>query len=150
MEKNYNHLSDGSLLKVKILSSNAKIPCRKSMYAAGFDLYSSEECTLQPSSSIIISTGISIEIPPFTYGRIAPKSGLAKQVNVGAGVIDFDYRGEVKVLLYNLTEDKIIISPGDAVGQLILEKIAMPNLLVTDILSTTERNTSGGINKVIN
>ena len=84
----YNHMSDGSLLKIKLLSPNAKIPCRKSLFSAGFDLYSSEEYTLQPFGSIIISTGISVEIPPFTYGRIAPKSGLAKQINVGAGVID--------------------------------------------------------------
>ena len=147
-KENYNDISDGSELKIKLLSPRATIPTRQSMFAAGFDLYSVGEYSLQPQGSIVISTGIAVEFPPGTYGRIAPKSGLAKQTNTGAGVKDWNYRGDVKVLLYNLTDSEIIIVPGDAVAQLIIEKIAMPKLVVADILSLTGRNTRG-INKTV-
>ena len=142
-------LSDGTELKIKLLSPRSKIPSRKTMYSVGFDLYSAAEYSVQPLGSIVVSIGISIELPVGTYGRIAPKSGLAKQTNVGAGVIDYDYRGDIKVLLYNLTHSEIIIMLGDVVAQLIVEKVAMPKLAVTESLSSTGRNTKGGINKTV-
>ena len=149
MQENYNYMTDGSILKVKILSDKSKIPLRTSLCAAGFDLYSAEDKIIEPYSVSLISTGIAVEIPPLRYGRIAPKSSLSKKTMIGAGVIDWDYRGDVKVLIYNLTNTQINISCGDAVAQLILEKISMPNLIVADSLSYTSRNTSAGINKVI-
>jgi dUTP pyrophosphatase len=72
----------------------------------------------------LISTGLAFAIPTGNYGRVAPRSGLAvkNSINVGAGVIDSDYRGEVKVLLFNHGDADFEISEGDRIAQLIIEK----------------------------
>lgn len=90
-------------LLVKLLTPNAKVPTRGSPLSAGYDLYAAEDATLPARGKGIVSAGISIAIPAETYGRIAPRSGLAAKhgIDVGAGVVDCDYRGEVKVVLFN-------------------------------------------------
>jgi len=95
-----------------------------------------------------VSTGIALEIPgDCSYGRIAPRSGLAVKhgIQVGAGVVDADYRGEVKVLLFNHGSDTFSATAGDRIAQLIIERCKMPDVtVVTDrALSATERGTSG-------
>ena len=98
-------MSDTTLdrLQVKKLSENARLPVQGSPYAAGFDLHSSVADTVPARGQKLISTGLAFAIPYGNYGRIAPRSGLAVKnfIDVGAGVIDSDYRGEVKVLLFN-------------------------------------------------
>ena len=90
-------------LLVKLLTPNAKVPTRGSPLSAGYDLYAAEDAVLPARGKGIVSAGISIAIPDETYGRIAPRSGLAAKhgIDVGAGVVDCDYRGEVKVVLFN-------------------------------------------------
>lgn len=90
-------------LLIKLLTPNAKVPTRGSPLSAGYDLYAAEDATLPARGKGIVSAGISIAIPAETYGRIAPRSGLAAKhgIDVGAGVVDCDYRGEVKVVLFN-------------------------------------------------
>jgi len=82
---------------------NAKIPTHGSKESAGWDLYSTHAVTIEPGHRTLVDTGISIQLPERTYGHIAPRSGLAwkKGLNVGAGVIDRDYTGIIKVLLFN-------------------------------------------------
>lgn len=91
-------------LLVKKLISNAILPKRGSEYAAGYDLYSAVDITINKKSKGLVSTGISIAIPEGNYGRIAPRSGLAVKnfIDTGAGVIDVDYRGEGKLFSYIL------------------------------------------------
>ena len=85
--------------------------------------------------------GLAIAIPPDYYGRIAPRSGLAlkKFIDVGAGVIDSDYRGEIGVVLFNFGNDDFVVNMGDKIAQLIFERIKTPELKETNELRETGR-----------
>lgn len=91
-----NSLSPIKQLKFKKLSPEAIIPSKGSKYAAGYDLHSLIDCSVNPKDKGLIKTGLSVFIPHGSYGRVAPRSGLAWKhfIDVGAGVIDSDYRGE--------------------------------------------------------
>jgi dUTP pyrophosphatase len=93
----------------------------------------------------IVKTGLAIAIPENTYARIAPRSGLAvkKFIDTGAGVVDYDYRGEVGVVLFNHSEEDFVVSTGDRVAQLILERISMADCVEVDELFETERGAGG-------
>ena len=133
------------ILLVKKHSANATAPSRASSNAAGYDIYSAVNTTVPSRGKGCVGTDISIALPEGTYGRIAPRSGLAAKhfIDVGAGVIDADYRGEIKVLLFNHSNDEFHIKIGDRIAQLIIEKIALPNVEVVDDLDATERNDGG-------
>lgn len=115
-------------LYVAKMSSDATLPTRGSAEAAGYDLYSARAINVPAFGRALIPTDLRIVLPLGTYGRIAPRSGLASNhgIDVGAGVIDRDYRGNVKVLLFNHTENDFQVSVGDRVAQLICEKIERP------------------------
>ena len=86
---------------------HAILPKKWSPLAAGYDLHSSEDAILKKHDKAIIHTGISLAIPQGSYGRVAPRSGLAAKnfIDVGAGVVDSDYRGEILVLLFNFSNE---------------------------------------------
>lgn len=90
-------------------------------------------------------TDIQIEIPFGCYGRVAPRSGLAAKnfIDIGAGVIDEDYRGNVGVVMFNHAEEEFEVKKGDRIAQLICEKIFYPDIEEVSTLSTTERGTNG-------
>jgi len=113
-------------LQIKLLSSTAKAPTRGSAHAAGYDLYASKATTVPARGKVLVDTDISIAVPANTYGRVAPRSGLASKhsIDVGAGVIDADYRGPVKVLLFNLSEVDFKVEVGERVAQLIVERVS--------------------------
>ena len=112
-------------MKIKLSDTNAKIPTRGTSESAGYDLYSLNDYYVYPQERTNIRTGITLEIPKGYYGRIAPRSGLALKngIDVMAGVIDCDYRGEIGVILYN-TDNNIPfhIKIGDRIAQIIFEK----------------------------
>lgn len=87
-------------LKFKKLREDAIIPTKGSKFAAGYDLYSVEDKIIKSKNREMIHTGLSVAIPINSYGRVAPRSGLTWKhfIDVGAGVIDSDYRGECKFL----------------------------------------------------
>ena len=132
-------------LRIKVLVPGAKLPTRGSLGAVGYDLYSTDEVEIQPGKRLLVGTGISIHTPWGVYGRVAPRSGLAVKhgIQVGAGVIDPDYTGEVKVLLFNHGEDVFNISKGDRIAQLVLERCETPGVLQVDIIGETDRGDSG-------
>ncbi|CCG22724.1 Dut1 dUTP pyrophosphatase [Candida orthopsilosis Co 90-125] len=134
-------------LKVYLRSSNAKLPTKGSVLAAGYDLYSSEDSQIPAHGQGLVSTDISIIVPIGTYGRVAPRSGLAVKhgISTGAGVIDADYRGEVKVVLFNHSDKHFEIKKGDRIAQLVLERIVNADLEEIDLegLSNTERGEGG-------
>jgi dUTP pyrophosphatase len=113
-------------LQVKLLSSSAKTPTRGSPHAAGYDLYAAKEATVPRRGKVLVDLDISIAVPAGTYGRIAPRSGLASKhsIDTGAGVIDADYRGPVKVLLFNFSDEDFIVAVGERVAQLIVERVS--------------------------
>lgn len=90
-------------LLVKLLSDKATLPTRGSALSAGYDLYAAEDTVIPARGKALVDTQLSIAVPTGTYGRIAPRSGLASKhsIDTGAGVIDADYRGTVFVLLFN-------------------------------------------------
>ena len=131
------------------LDENAKNPEYGSEYAAGIDLFSSntEDIIIQPKNRKLISTGLYISWDdPKYYMRIAPRSGLSVKncIDVGAGVIDYDYRGELKILLINNSNDKeFIVSKNMKIAQMIPTKMTRLNLNITDNLEETVRGTGG-------
>lgn len=132
-------------LLVKKLHADAKLPSRGSALAAGYDLSSLEDFTLAPNSRHAFSTGISLAVPVGHYGRVAPRSGLAVKhgIDVGAGVIDADYRGEVKVLLFNFGEVAYEVKKGERIAQLVLERISTPEVTEVEDLDSTARGENG-------
>jgi dUTP pyrophosphatase len=107
--------------------------------------YSAENTAIVARSQALVATDISIAVPAGTYGRVAPRSGLAVKhgIDTGAGVIDADYRGPVKVVLFNLSDKDFEIKEGDRIAQLILERIASPSVVVVKELSETARGQGG-------
>lgn len=132
-------------LLVKRLSEKATLPTRGSPLSAGYDLYSAERKVIPAHGKALIDTQISIAVPVGTYGRVAPRSGLASKfmIDTGAGVIDADYRGVVFVLLFNLSDKDFQVEEGDRVAQLILEKIHTAEVLEVQDLDETIRGAGG-------
>ena len=124
---------------------NAHIPQRGSSSAAGWDLYSSCGLIVKARSRALCDTGIRMAIPQGQYGRIAPRSGLASRhsIDVSAGVIDADYRGEIKVLLVNNSDIDYEVRVGDKIAQIIIELINVRPLLLVANLEETERGEGG-------
>lgn len=132
-------------LRVKRLSPSATIPTRGSAFAAGFDLYASRPSTVPARGKAMIDTDISIALPLGTYGRVAPRSGLAAKhsIDTGAGVIDADYRGPLKVILFNLSDEEFKVNEGDRIAQLILEEVRMAPAVEVEDLDETVRGEGG-------
>ncbi|KAK0163631.1 hypothetical protein PV327_007295 [Microctonus hyperodae] len=120
------------ILKFSKLTDKAFPPVKSSALAAGYDLRSAYEYCIPPEGKALIKTDLQIKVPDGTYGRIAPRSGLAWKhfINVGAGVIDADYR-------------PFPIAPGDRVAQLICEKIEYPMIEEVETLDDTQRGSGG-------
>jgi len=137
----------GLKLFVKRLTKTATLPRRASDGAAGYDLSSDAHVVVPAKGKEIVPTNISIQLPLGTYGRVAPRSGLVVRhfIDVGAGVIDRDYRGAVGVVLFNHSDKDFEVKPGDRVAQLILERIAIADVHEVDDLpdAVTERGAGG-------
>ncbi|HEU4796940.1 MAG TPA: dUTP diphosphatase, partial [Pyrinomonadaceae bacterium] len=110
-------------LRFKQLDPRAILPSRGSSFAAGLDIYSIEDLTIGPRERATVRTGLAVAIPHGFYGRVAPRSGLAvKQgLDVLAGVIDSDYRGELCCVLYNTSPAYMSLPAGSKICQLIIE-----------------------------
>lgn len=131
-------------MQVSIVHSEAKAPFRASEGAAGYDLCACEDMTIQPGERELVNTGIIVVVPKLTYARVAPRSGLAlRGIDVGAGVIDSDYRGAVQVLLINNSKEPFRVKQGDRVAQLIVECIVTPRLFIADYVEPTARGSGG-------
>lgn len=132
-------------LLVKKLYKDAILPKRQTEGSAGYDICSYNDYIIPSNTKQLIDTGISFTVPEGTYGQIAPRSGLScKGTHIGAGVIDRDYTGHVKVLLFNLNnDDDIIINKGDRVAQLLLKRVSVCEVEEVDELSSTDRGSGG-------
>jgi len=110
-------------IQIKKLIGSAVFPANGSPCAAGYDLFSIEDYVLMPMERRLFKTGISIAIPAGMYGRVAPRSGLALKngIDVLAGVIDEDYRGELGVILINFGQTEKPIKINDKIAQIIFE-----------------------------
>ena len=132
-------------VKINLLSPNAVVPKKGTVGAAGYDLFAAETALVSRLTRKLIKTNISIEIPSGYYARIAPRSGLAFKngIDVMAGVIDSDYRGDVGVILYNTDPQKdFSVRPGDRIAQLIIESCFDAEWIQGD-LSESQRGENG-------
>nr|WGO62649.1 deoxyuridine 5'-triphosphate nucleotidohydrolase-like protein [Wadden Sea poxvirus] len=126
-------------------SINATTPTRHSQFSAGYDLYSAYDYIVQPRERISVSTDISVAMPDNCYGRIAPRSGLSLKysIDIGGGVIDQDYRGNIYIILINNGKEQFKINKGDRIAQLICQQIYYPKLEEVTILDNTVRGCNG-------
>lgn len=141
--------STSLILKYTKIVPEAYPPTKGSVKAAGYDLKSAFDCSVPARGKALVDTGLKVELPEGCYGRIAPRSGLAVKnfIDVGgtcvggvlglfyyifffcvAGVVDEDYRGVVKVVLFNHSDTPFEIKSGDRIAQLICERIFYPDL----------------------
>ena len=127
------------------ITANAVTPTRATEASVGLDFYSPANYIIPPCGQLLIPTQIKLGIPLGHYGRLASKSGLAilHHLHVGAGVIDPDYMGEVKVLLINTAPHAYSIVRGDPIAQSILEKVSLPILKRVKELPPTTRGEQG-------
>lgn len=134
-----------NLLKVKLLSESAIMPNKTDLGSAGYDLASPRDAEIEPRGRILLQLDIAIEIPWNCYGRIAPRSGLAIRhgLDVGAGVVDPSYRGNVGVVLFNHNDNPFVIHRGDRIAQLILEPYIDADAIKVNSLSETLRGDNG-------
>ena len=133
-------------IAIKKLSDKAIIPTQGTSEAAGYDLYAAEDSVVYSMSRTLVKTNISIAIPEGYYGRIAPRSGLAFKygIDVLAGVIDSDYRGDIGVILFNTsTNTEFKVKAGDRIAQIIIEKCHNVHWDIENELTDSNRQNNG-------
>ena len=132
-------------VKFKMLSATTLIPGRASPDAAGYDIYADQFGFIIGGGRLTVSTGWAMEMPVGYYAEIRPRSGLAVKhgIDTLAGVIDSDYRGEVKVFLINHSDSTFIIKAGDRIAQLVFRKHEAPNIMIVSELGDSVRGVGG-------
>jgi dUTP pyrophosphatase len=130
-------------ISIKLLSDLARMPTQGTAFSAGYDLYAAESAVIPKFSRKLIKTNISLAIPINYYGRIAPRSGLAFKngIDVLAGVIDSDYRGDIGVILYNTDNNNdFSVAVGDKIAQIIIEQCVHSDFVKVKELSGSKRD----------
>lgn len=136
-------------VNIKKLNEKAIIPTYGTEYSAGFDLYSvsDEEITINPHETVLIKTGLAMEIPNGYGGFIFARSGLSTKKGLApankVGIIDADYRGEIMVALYNQTNEAKTIDAHERIAQMVIMPFICANFIETNELSETKRGNNG-------
>ncbi len=136
-------------VKVKKLNERAKLPTYGTEFSAGADLYAllDEPLTIEPHKTVMIHTGLAMEIPENYAGLIFARSGLASKKGLApankVGVVDSDYRGEFMVALHNHTDEARCVEDGERIAQLVIVPFLKADFTVCDELSDTVRGEGG-------
>jgi dUTP pyrophosphatase len=133
-------------IQIKLLSNKGKVPFdNNDNDNAGYDLFSAEEMEIPPKERRLIKTDIAIRLPVGTYGRIAPRSGLAYKhgLDVLAGVIDRGYSNNVGVILLNTGNESVQVNAGDKIAQIIIEFYNKPGFEQVEELADSKRGMGG-------
>lgn len=137
-------------LQVKIINQSTNpLPHYATSGSAGMDIRANLEApiTLQPLERTLVPTGLFIELPEGFEAQIRPRSGLAIKQGITClntpGTIDADYRGEIKVILINLSKEEQLIQHGDRIAQMVIQKVEQVSWHEVEALSETERNAGG-------
>ena len=135
-------------MKVKVINkSENALPRYETPQSAGMDLRANADVTLNPLERVLIPTGLFLEIPEGYEGQVRPRSGLAIRNGItvlnAPGTIDADYRGEVCVILINLSKETFLVHKGDKIAQLVFSKYEKAELIKTEEIGDTERGTGG-------
>ncbi len=138
------------LMKVKIVSqSKHDLPAYETIASAGMDLRANldEEIIMKPMDRVLVPTGLFMELPVGYEAQVRPRSGLAIKKGIGVlnspGTIDADYRGEIKVILINLSTEDFVIQDGERVAQMIIAKHEQAEWIEVEVLEETERGAGG-------
>ena len=131
--------------KIKKLEPDAIAPTKGTPGSAGYDLYAYSAGCILPSSRVMVDTKISMEIPEGYSGLIWPRSGLSVKngIETGAGVVDADYRNEVKVVLHNHSDMAFKYEKGMRIAQILITPIISPEVEVIEKHTETERGSCG-------
>ncbi|MCK4225635.1 dUTP diphosphatase [candidate division WOR-3 bacterium] len=134
-------------VRIKRLDKTLPIPNYQTEGSSGLDLYAREECIVRPGDFKTIPTGITIEVPEGMEGQVRARSGLAATSGIGVlnspGTIDSDYRGEIKVILFNFSDKDFKVGKGDRIAQLVITSIVKVELKEVENLGETQRNKGG-------
>ena len=136
-------------VRIKKLDENATIPTYGSEFAAGADLYActGETVTINPHETVLIHTGIAMEIPTGYAGLIYARSGIASKRGLApankVGVVDSDYRGEIMVALHNHSNEPQTIDNGERIAQLVIAPYVVADFVLSDELDDTNRGAGG-------
>ncbi len=138
-------------MKLNIVNkSDNAMPAYETVNSAGMDLRAylpDGELVIKPMQRALVPTGLFMEIPVGYEGQVRPRSGLAIKSGItvlnSPGTIDADYRGEVKVILINLSDADFVIKSGDRIAQLVIAKHEQPEVVAVETLSETERGAGG-------
>jgi len=132
-------------IKIKKINSEARVPIFAMEGDAGMDLYSTNDLNILPAEIVICETGIAMAIPSGYVGLIWDKSGIAFKggIKTMGGVIDSSYRGEIKIILKNLSNHEYIIKKGDKIAQILIQKIEVPIIEEVTELDNTKRGQEG-------
>ena len=133
------------LIKVKKLSEDAILPKYAKADDAGMDFYSNQDTQILPNERKLINTGISIAIPKGYVCLIWDKSGIATKhgVKTMAGVIDSGYRGEIKILFHNLSNETYLIEKNKKIAQMLIQPVEQREIVEVEELDNTDRGTGG-------
>ncbi len=138
------------MLKVEIINkSGFDLPKYETIFSSGLDLRSSlkNSITLKPLERALVPTGLYIAIPVGFEAQVRPRSGLAFKHGISVlntpGTIDADYRGEIKVILVNLSDKKFVVEPGERICQLIFAKVQQIEWIDVEVLKSTTRGSGG-------
>lgn len=137
-------------MEIRIVNESGNpLPAYETAFSAGMDLRASIEApiVLKPLSRALVGTGLYIELPPGYEAQVRPRSGLAAKYGITVlntpGTIDADYRGEIKVIMVNLSADDYQIQPGDRIAQMIIARHERATLVQVNELSQTQRGSGG-------
>ena len=137
--------NDSPLVVPVLVGSGGALPEYGSQGAAGADLRASEAVVIAPGGRAAVPTGVRLEIPPGHAGLVWPRSGLAVRhgIDTLAGVIDSDYRGEVRVVLVNHGQQPFTIEPGDRIAQLLVQRVERVDFRAAPAVAETDRGSGG-------
>ena len=135
-------------MKVRIKRlADVPLPCRQTQGSAGFDLCAAEEIVIPAHGFGSVGTGLAVELPEGTEAQVRPRSGLAAKYGIGVlnspGTIDSDYRGEIRVVLFNASDRDYGIQRGDRIAQLVFSVLTDVELVEADSLTETSRGPGG-------
>ena len=135
-------------MKVKIQRlADVPLPCRQTRGSAGFDLCAATDAVVPAHGFGSVGTGLAVELPEKTEAQVRPRSGLAVKHGIGVlnspGTIDSDYRGEIRVVLFNTSDRDYKVQRGDRIAQLVISPIVLHPIVEIDDLDDTDRGTGG-------
>ena len=145
-----NFIQTTNMIKVPIINQSAyDLPSYATIHSAGLDLKAvlTSEVTIKPLERKVVGTGIKIALPEGYEAQVRPRSGLAAKKGItvlnSPGTIDADYRGEIGVILINLSSDNYVLNPGERIAQLVISKYEKIEWELNQDLDSTERGKKG-------